>query len=423
MSMHARLSNPAKWPCSVRRAVDAIAGVIAFACQLGRKRAASRGGIAAMQSRVDALLQENRLLRQELDLMRNRLRSLPARSRPYFAPADRLSILRMAWLNGWSVKEISRRIVIGKAAVWRWLSAWHGRDDPGVLFGRPAWNKLSDAVRDLIQDCRLDFPETEIGTRTIASQIAKAGIALSRATVQRVLRDPPRKAAKAAKKRSDGTGLPAGAKAFHILDPKSANRTWHLDFTVIRCWLFKFYIAALLDGHSRKLLSLRLFGRAPTTEDMLSIMSRAIADFGKPRFVVTDHGGQFQRRFRRSLKRRGIACISGKVRSCKFNGKVERFFRTLKLWQRLAALFIGTRSIQKRLDGFRAWYNTGRCHQAIDGLTPDERWTGTMRAAPKRYLVRDAVRPRFHVIRRNHSSDPNLPVFDIRIAPPLKKCA
>jgi hypothetical protein len=154
---------------------------------------------------------------------------------------------------------------------------------------------------------------------------------------------------------------------------------------------------------------------APKTTDMLSLVKEAIETFGKPRFLVTDHGGQFQKQFKKAIERRGIAHVQGPPRRPQFDGKVERFFRTLKLWQRMAMLFLGPSSVQLRLDGFRTWYNQERCHQSLNGLTPEEVWTKTKRAAPLRYLARANVQPVFHVRRGNHANDPNLPIFDIQI--------
>jgi len=67
----------------------------------------------------DAKDQKIRQLEEQVELLRGRLESVPARERPQFAPAARLAILRMAWLNGWSCKEIARRFVLGQERVGR----------------------------------------------------------------------------------------------------------------------------------------------------------------------------------------------------------------------------------------------------------------------------------------------------------------
>lgn len=57
------------------------------------------------------------------------------------------------------------------------------------------------------------------------------------------------------------------------------------------------------------------------------------------------------------------------------NGKIERFFGTLKQkldrWQ-----VFGGESLQASLAEFAFWYNHVRPHQHLGGLTPAEAWSG-----------------------------------------------
>ena len=90
---------------------------------------------------------------------------------------------------------------------------------------------------------------------------------------------------------------------------------------------------------------------------------------GRFRFIITDHGGQFTETFTKMLKRSGITVVKGKVRQPSFNGKVERPFRTLRLWLRVAVLPVGIAAQQRRLDRYRTWYNEHRPHAALGGRT------------------------------------------------------
>ena len=419
----AKMSNPATWPRTVRGIVDVAAGLVAFIAGLGRERAAGQGKLTAIQAQLDAKDAIIRRQTLELDMFRRRLGVLPSQERPHFAPHDRLTILRLMWLNGWSAKEAAKRFVLAVATMHRWLKAWRGQTDPGLFFGQVPWNKLSDAVRDLIHECRIQFPEPEIGTRTIAAQIGSASIALSRSTVQRVLKEPPSRKPSSATKAPAAGELPPSVKTYHILKPEKINRTWHLDLTVIRILWFQFHVAALLDGYSRKLPALRLFKSTPKARDMLALVKSAIALHGQPRFLVTDHGSQFRKRFTTAIEALGITHVRGKVRSYRFNGKVERFLKTLKLWQRVAMFFLNAASIQQRLDSFRGWYNAARCHQALKGRTPDEVWSSAARSEPTRFHARDRIQPAFRLRRLSHASDPHLPVFDIQIVRAAAKAA
>ena len=188
---------------------------------------------------------------------------------------------------------------------------------------------------------------------------------------------------------------------------------------MIRILWFHFHITALLDGYSKKLLALAVFDKVPTANHVLSVLKSAIGTFGAPRFLVTDQGPQFRERFQAACKSMSISHIRGRPYDPKFNGKIERFFRTLKLWQRVALLFFDVALIQSAFNNFLAWYNTMRTHQALGGLTPDEAWAGTKRPAPFRYLARDKSQPKFQLRREHFGNDSKLPVFNIYTIRPV----
>jgi hypothetical protein len=97
------------------------------------------------------------------------------------------------------------------------------------------------------------------------------------------------------------------------------------------------------------------------------------------------------------------------------NGKIERFFRTFKLWQRRVLLGLKADTIQHRLDIYRDWYNTQRPMPALGGWTPDQahRRQPPLKAVPIR--ARDPA-PVLHVVKRDYGGDPYLPVIEISFA-------
>ncbi|MFG0249201.1 MAG: integrase core domain-containing protein [Phycisphaeraceae bacterium JB051] len=91
---------------------------------------------------------------------------------------------------------------------------------------------------------------------------------------------------------------------------------------------------------------------------MVQILTITTKKLGGPANLITDHGVQSSNRFKLGLKFLGIKHVRGQVRTPSFNGKVERFFKKLRLWQRPALWPTSSRSIQRRLDQYQAWYNT-----------------------------------------------------------------
>ena len=113
----------------------------------------------------------------------------------------------------------------------------------------------------------------------------------------------------------------------------------------------------------------------------------AIGTHGKPDAIRTDNAPQLtSKRFRGFLRLLGIRHQRTDVGSPWQNGRVERFFGSLKkvldqavvadVWQLNVALPI-----------FRGWYNEVRPHQTLSGQTPMEIWRGTDTSrAPKDVL-------------------------------------
>ncbi|MCK6475107.1 MAG: transposase, partial [Planctomycetes bacterium] len=115
--------------------------------------------------------------------------------------------------------------------------------------------------------------------------------------------------------------------------------------------------------------------------------------------------------------------VKGKVYSPEFNGKAERWFRTLKVWQRISLLFCSVGRVQQRLDTHRDWYNQVRCHQALAGRTPEEAWNGSSRPPPQPILERDPLRPVVEVRINGFCDDLNLPVVKIEVLRNAKQAA
>jgi transposase InsO family protein len=115
-----------------------------------------------------------------------------------------------------------------------------------------------------------------------------------------------------------------GAKPDRLLLPKCPNHVWHLDLTSLRVLWFHFTAAAILDGFSRKLLCVKVYIRTPGQLDVIKLVRTATNEFGKPKFLITDHGTQFRSRFHAAMRQAEIRHVKGRVRAPYLNGKLER---------------------------------------------------------------------------------------------------
>jgi putative transposase len=302
------------------------------------------------------------------------------------------------------------RFVLHSNTVRSWIKAIEGRGNARLLMPAVVWNRIDDMVRWAVHELRRLCPEPEFGTRSIARHLMRAGIAVSRTTVQNVLREPtPRKT------RIRPSAVAAGIDPHHVLTPGAPDTVWHLDLTTLRVLWRRFTVAAVLDGFTRRILALRVYGRVPRAVTMAALVRRLARQGSAPDFIITDHGSQFRPAFGRAVKRMGTHHIQSQVGQPFLNGKIERLFRSLRAWWRFVLPCLTVRGLQKRLDTFAAWYNDHRVHAAHGSRTPSEvdRGIESLDAVPIRQ--RDDRLVSIPIKRHACCGDPRLPIIDTRV--------
>lgn len=399
---------------TVVRLADSVAVVLGQAYQLARVRLASAASpVLRLLMQRDQAITETDLLRREVAILRSQRQGMAPHRRPDYEPSQRLAILQLRRLRGWSEIHTTERFVLHPNTVRSWISAAEGGKKTRLFADALSWNRIDDAVRWAVQEIRRFCPEPEFGTRTIARHLIRAGIAISRSTVQRVLREEPPKASSTNKHPT--MAEPLGQEPDHLLTPTKPNYLWHMDFTCLRILCWQFTLAAVLDGFSRKLLCLRLYCQRPRSMDVICLPRGLIATFGKPHFLITDHGCQFRKRFSAAVKAWGIHHVRGRVRTPFLNGNIERAFRTFRLWWRVVLTGLSARSIQRHLNDYQHWYNHYRPHSALDGMTPEEAWGGATAPQLLPFRTCDPSKPHIEVRRLPWQGDPRLPVLQIQV--------
>lgn len=155
--------------------------------------------------------------------------------------------------------------------------------------------------------------------------------------------------------------------------PMPKNLIWQLDLTQVRDEENQPHtLFGVLDSGSRACLHLRKI-RTKASLTLITCLFQTIERYGKPKIVRTDNEGVFvSKLFRFGLWLLDIKHQRTEVCCPWQNGKVERFFGTLK--DKLKHYQIPAQQLADELAFFRTWYNHVRVHQHLDGKTPAEVW-------------------------------------------------
>jgi transposase InsO family protein len=234
----------------------------------------------------------------------------------------------------------------------------------------------SAAVEEQIVRARKSLQDTggDHGAISIRWHLEELGVEPlpSRATVHRVLVRRGQVAAQPHKKPA------ASSRRFEAPQP---NAMWQLDaFEHTLRDGRQVVVIQILDDCSRLDLA-DLAAVSENGNDIWVAVQTAIGRYGLPRLLLTDNGSALnghRRGFTTALETRlralGVKPISTSVARPRTNGKNERSHQTVQKWLTKQPPAGTVAELQTLLDHYRDWYNQHRRHQAINGLTPQQRW-------------------------------------------------
>jgi transposase InsO family protein len=130
-------------------------------------------------------------------------------------------------------------------------------------------------------------------------------------------------------------------------------------------------VLGVIDHYSRKVFCLSSTFH-PTAEWTVQELQKLFAAFGKPMNMLTDNGSVFvSASFKKLRSSQNICHIKTAIRHPQTNGKIERFFQSLK-YEFLCLFFVTSKTrLGRLLFEYMSYYNEFRLHEAINGQTPD----------------------------------------------------
>lgn len=240
-----------------------------------------------------------------------------------------------------------------------------------TVYYKPAPISDSDlALMAAMDRLHLDYPFA--GARMLRDMLRRQGSAVGHARVARLMK---KMGIEAIYRKSNTSRRNFAHKVYPYLLRNQTidrvNQVWAMDITYLPMKRGFLYLAAVIDWHSRKILSFRL-SNTMHTDFCIEAVHEAIQKYGVPEIMNTDQGSQFTSlEFTDLLKSHQIQ-ISMDGKGCwRDNVIIERFWRTVKYEEVYLKAYQTTSEARAQLTQYIRFYNEMRGHQALNGQTPD----------------------------------------------------
>ncbi len=153
---------------------------------------------------------------------------------------------------------------------------------------------------------------------------------------------------------------------------ENTNQVWSTDITYIKLEKGFVYLAAIIDWHSKKILSWKLSNTMDVSLTT-SVLKEALALYPKPEIFNTDQGSQYTSKAHTGILKRHDIKISmdGKGRATD-NICIERFWRSIKYEEIYLNEYKNIKQLYRSIEKYMDSYNKRRLHSAIDYKTPNE---------------------------------------------------
>lgn len=232
---------------------------------------------------------------------------------------------------------------------------------------------LSEKIRRIFEENKRSF-----GSRRIAKQLKKQGIAIGRFKVRRIMRElgllvryPKRIKVTTDSDHNEAISPNRLDRQFHVTKP---NQVWTTDITYVwtlQGWL---YVAVVIDLFSRQVVGWAIDDHMKTSLCVKALQMAYWRRKPLPGLLHhSDRGSQYaSREYRQHLAIMGMVQSMSRKGNCWDNAPTERFFRSLKYEQLNYEQFRTKAAAKLSVIDYLAFYNGRRSHSAIDYMTPIE---------------------------------------------------
>lgn len=154
------------------------------------------------------------------------------------------------------------------------------------------------------------------------------------------------------------------------------NDAWSMDFLEFQWGVYTIYILTVLDDNSRYVLNWSITTNQ-TTEVAINLLQETFSLHGAPDLIKTDNGPPFREEFASFLEGFQIEHFPSPYYCPGYNGKTERQNKELRFAVNKAA---NAETLEEciYMIGYSFYeYNYIRPHEALKGVTPYEKFSGS----------------------------------------------
>jgi len=159
------------------------------------------------------------------------------------------------------------------------------------------------------------------------------------------------------------------------------NQVWSTDITYIRMGQGFAYLVAIMDWHSRSVLSWRL-SNTLEADFCVEALEEAFLKYGKPEIFNTDQGSQFtsEKFISKLVDKKVSISMDGRGRAYD-NIFIERLWRTVKYEDIYLKGYANIKETREGLKEYFEFYNEERPHQSLGYKAPAEIYRKEEKAA------------------------------------------
>jgi transposase InsO family protein len=295
-----------------------------------------------------------------------------------YSQSEKMEIIRIVEQSSLSIRKTLEIIKVNRSSFYQWYHRYQEGGYEGLAYQKKRqryfWNRIPEEQRKTIVETAKTHPEKSC--REIAWFITDTkGFYVSESSVYRILKEYDLIAAPVY------TMVPAQEKFHH--PPQRVNELWQTDFTYLKVkrWGW-YYLSTVMDDFSRYIVSWKLC-TTMSADDVKDTLDLALENTGvdtitvqhRPRLLSDNGPAYISRDLRHYLEEQGIDHTRGKPFHPMTQGKIERYHRSMK---NLVLLdhYYSPEELERRIEEWVKYYNEKRYHEAIDNVTPKDKYDG-----------------------------------------------